>query len=73
MLTRRLAEDARDLAWDHGVDPKDSVHVASALAAKVAVLNTFDNPLIGKSGLIGTPPLVIEEPAVEAPELEFER
>lgn len=72
MLTRRIAEAARDLVWDHGVHPKDSVHVASALAARVAVLNTFDNPLIGRSGLIGNPPLIIEEPAIEEPELNFE-
>ena len=72
MLTRRIAEAARVLVWDHGVRPKDSVHVASALAARVAVLNTFDNPLIGRSGLIGNPPLVIEEPAVEMPELDLE-
>ena len=51
MLTRRLAESARDLAWDHGIAPKDSIHVASALAANVGVFNTFDGPLIGKSGL----------------------
>ena len=73
MLTRRIAEAARDLVWDHGVHPKDSVHVASALAAKVSVPNTFDNPLIGRSGSIGNPPLIIEEPAIEEPELNFEK
>ena len=72
MLTRRLAESARDLVWDHGVAPKDSVHVASALATKVDVLNTFDEPLIGKSGQIGSPPLSIEEPSVPEPELNLE-
>ena len=72
MLTRRLAESARDLVWDHGVAPKDSVHVASALAARVDVLNTFDEPLIGKSGMIGAPPLTIEEPTVAQPELDLE-
>lgn len=73
MLTRRIAEMARDLVWDHGIAPRDSVHVASALAAKAVVLNTFDNPLIAKSGLIGNPPLVIEEPTVEEPEFDLER
>jgi len=72
MLTRRISEAARDLVWDHGVHPKDSVHVASALAARVPVLNTFDNPLIGKSGLIGSPPLTIEEPTVEEPEFDLD-
>lgn len=73
MLTRRIAEEARDLVWDHGTDPKDSFHVASALAAKVGVLNTFDGSLIGKSEQIGTPPLIIEDPAVTEPELDLER
>ncbi len=72
MLTRQIAELARDLVWDHGVDSKDSVHVASALAAKIPVLNTFDNPLISKNGMIGNPPLIIEEPAVEEPEFGLE-
>lgn len=72
MLTRRLAEMARDLVWDHGVAPKDAIHVASALAAKVDVLNTFDDPLVGKSGSIGNPPLVIEIPTVTAPELDLD-
>ena len=49
MLTRQLAEAAWDLVWDHDIDPKDAIHVASALAAKVDVLNTFDGDLIGKS------------------------
>lgn len=73
MLTRRIAEEARDLVWDHGIDSRDSVHVASALAAKVSVLNTFDGRLIGKSGLVGTPPLIIEEPTIMEPELDLER
>ena len=72
MLTRRLAEEARDLVWDHGITPKDAVHVASALSAKADVLNTFDGPLIGKAGSIGTPPLIIEEPTVTEPEMGLE-
>ena len=73
MLTRRLAESARDVVWDHKIHPKDSIHVASALAAKVAVLNTFDRRLIRKSGKIGAPTLIIEEPAVIQPELDLEQ
>ena len=73
MLTRRLAESARDMVWDHKIHPKDSVHVASALAAKVDVLNTFDRRLLRKSGKIGTPPLTIEEPTVAEPELNLEQ
>ena len=72
MLDRKLAEDAQDVVWDHGVRPKDAVHVVTAIDTKAGVLDTFDQPLIGKSGLIGDPPLIIEEPAVDQPELNLE-
>lgn len=70
-LTRRIAETARDLVWDHGIAPKDAVHVASAIAAKAEVLNTFDRALIAKSTQTGDT-LVIEEPSVSEPELDLE-
>ncbi len=70
-LTRRIAESARDLVWDHGIAPKDAGHVASAIAAKADVLNTFDRALIGKSTQAGDS-LVIEEPSVPEPELDLE-
>ena len=63
-VTRRIAEDARDLVWDHGISPKDAIHVASARAAGATVLNTFDRGLIAKSGLIGDRTLTIEPPTV---------
>lgn len=62
-VTRQVAELARDLVWDHGVRPKDAVHVASALAVEAPILETFDQDLIRKSGTIGaSPPLIIREP-----------
>ena len=63
-ITRRIAEDSRDLVWDHGIEPKDALHVATALKAKVDVFNTFDKPLIGKSLRVGDPKLLIEIPKV---------
>lgn len=72
-LTRRLAEQARELVWKHRIRPKDAVHVASALAAKATILNTFDRQLIGKSERVGDPPLVIEPPEVDEPELDLDR
>ncbi|MCL5736954.1 MAG: type II toxin-antitoxin system VapC family toxin [Actinobacteria bacterium] len=60
-VTRKTAEAARDLYWDHDVAPKDAVHVASALEAKVPILNTFDKNLIAKGAIlapalrVGTP------------------
>ncbi len=52
------------MVWDHGIDPKDALHVATAISAKVDVFNTFDKPLIGKSLEIGDPKLLIEIPNV---------
>ena len=63
-VTRRIAEDARDLVWDHGISPKDAIHVASARAAGATVLNTFDKELIAKGGRIGDRTLTIEPPSV---------
>ena len=63
-ITRRTAEESRELVWDHGIDPKDALHVAAALSAKVDVFNTFDQALIGKSHKVGNPGLLIEIPKV---------
>ena len=63
-ITRRIAEESREMVWDHGIKPKDALHVATALSAKVDVFNTFDQPLIGKSLKVGNPKLRIEIPTV---------
>ena len=69
-VTRRGAELARDLVWDHEIAPKDAIHVAAALAVEAPILETYDQPLIGKSGKVGNPPLIILEPlAPAAPKL----
>lgn len=51
-LDRGLAERAQDVVWDHDVQPKDAIHVATALAAEVSQLDTFDGPLLARSGQI---------------------
>lgn len=61
-VTRSIAEAAQDLVWNHQIKPKDAIHVATALEAKVQALETFDEDLIGKSGNVGSPPLVIRKP-----------
>lgn len=61
-VTRSVAETAQDVVWQHGVKPKDAVHVATALDARVPTLETFDTDLVKKTGTIGTPPLVIRLP-----------
>jgi hypothetical protein len=57
-----VGEYARELIWEHGFHPKDSIHVATAVLSRVPHLDTFDKKLIAKSGLIGDPPLVIGHP-----------
>jgi predicted nucleic acid-binding protein len=68
-VTRVLAENAREIVWSHGIKPKDAIHVATALAANLTTLHTFDVPLIKKSGEVGAPPLRIERPSVVAPRM----
>lgn len=64
-LDRRTAERARDLIWNHNLDPKDAIHVATALQGHIARMDTFDNDLIKRSGKVGgNPPLVIGRPDV---------
>jgi predicted nucleic acid-binding protein len=61
-VTRAVAESAQDLVWDHSIKPKDAIHVATALDAKAPILETFDDGLIGKSGTVGDPSLIIRKP-----------
>lgn len=71
-ITRRVSEQAREYVWGHGVKPKDALHVATALDAGLELLNTFDIPLIGKSGSLGNPVLTIERPYWREPKLPLE-
>lgn len=61
-VTRSVAESAQDLVWNHDIRPKDAIHVATALDAKTPTLETFDEGLLAKTGLVGVPPLVIRKP-----------
>lgn len=61
-VTRAVSEAAQDLVWNQGIRPKDAIHVATALDAKVAALETFDEKLLTKSGALGNPGLVIRKP-----------
>lgn len=71
-ITRRISEAARALVWDFGVAPKDALHVATAVDAKLELMNTFDKGLLKKSGKIGAPPLTIEVPSYIEPKLPFD-
>lgn len=72
-LTRRVAELARGMVWDHGVAPKDAIHVATALDAKLSLMNTFDQDLCKHNGRLGSPPLIIELPQIAEPPLPFDK
>lgn len=61
-VTRQIAETAQELVWDHGIRPKDAIHVATAQDVGVVALETFDVGLLKKSGLVGSPPLIIRRP-----------
>jgi len=61
-VTRKTSELAQELVWEHSVRPKDAIHVATAIEARVPIIETFDQSFISKTGLIGDPPLVIREP-----------
>lgn len=61
-VTRAVSENAQDLVWNHSIRPKDAIHVATALDAKVVALETFDERLLTKSDSVGNPRLVIRKP-----------
>lgn len=61
-VTRKTSELAQDVVWDYGVRPKDAIHVATALECHLSVIETFDEPFIGKSGQIGSPGIKIRKP-----------
>lgn len=65
LLDRRIAEYARQLIWKHGFAPKDSIHVATAVIERIPRMDTCDAELIGKSGQIGEPPLIIGRPDLQ--------
>lgn len=75
-VDRYVAELARNLLWDHKtLRPQDAIHIASAIKAKVIIFDTFDDYLIGLTGTVGEPPLVIGKPNVpyQEPLLEEEK
>ena len=59
-VSRAVAESAQDVVWNHGIMPKDAIHVATALDVGAAILETFDGDLLKKTGKVGS--LVIRKP-----------
>ena len=63
-VDRFVASHARQLIWAHNVQPKDAIHLATALRLKLPVLDTFDGDLIKLNGKLGSPRLAIGRPHV---------
>jgi len=63
-VDRFVAEEARELVWSHNVQPKDSIHLATALGLRLSQFDTFDRRLYKLSGKLGRPALVITPPNV---------
>jgi predicted nucleic acid-binding protein len=62
-LSIPIAQLARQIARKFNIKPKDAVHVATAVFWQVPILQSYDSGLCKKTGLIGDPPLKIENPA----------
>ena len=71
---RQIAEAARALIWQFPhLQPKDAIHVASAISQGVAVMHSYDNDdLVKLNGKIGTPPLKICHPGNEGEGFKLE-
>jgi predicted nucleic acid-binding protein len=63
-VDRFIAEEARELVWSRNVQPKDSIHLATALSLKLSEFDTFDRDLHKLNGKLGNPPLTIASPNV---------
>ncbi|MBU1319207.1 MAG: PIN domain-containing protein [candidate division Zixibacteria bacterium] len=68
-VDRTIAEEARKLIWKHNVQPKDAIHVATALQLKVPDFDTFDDGLTKLDGKLGNPKLRIGHPNISYQEL----
>lgn len=66
-LDRWTAEQARDHIWKDGLQPKDAIHLATALRFKCPRLDTTDTDLLALNGRF--PGLEICEPSWEQMDL----
>jgi len=48
-LTRSIAELARDIVWDSNINPKDAIHIATAVTYKIGIIHTFDKGLLNRN------------------------
>lgn len=50
-VTRATADLASELVWDSNIHPKDAIHVATACLYEIPVMHTYDDRLLGNSGV----------------------
>jgi predicted nucleic acid-binding protein len=62
VVDRPTAEAARKHIWQDNIKPKDSIHLATALLARVDRLDSFDADLCDLTHKYGSPPLPIGWP-----------
>jgi hypothetical protein len=65
ILDRKVAEGARQISREHGLKPKDAVHLATAKVAKLDLFETWDDELVKLTGTLGDPPIRIRHPTWE--------
>lgn len=65
-VTDAIARRSRRLVWYENIEPKDAIHIRTALELKVPVMFTSDRKLLGRD-VGGNPPLRIEEPKWNRP------
>jgi len=66
VVDRTIAEMAQELVWDEGIDPKDAIHVATALRNDASHLDTFDRDLMRHSGTLLGKALIVGRPDLPA-------
>jgi predicted nucleic acid-binding protein len=59
---RLIAEVARELCWNHGLHPRDAIHLATAIETECDWLETTDPRLLRLSGVVPDAPIIIREP-----------
>jgi predicted nucleic acid-binding protein len=72
-VDRETGIKARELMWKYdALQPKDAIHVATAILRKIPVLHTFDDGLLKLDKKCGRPPLRICKPDIQyQPNLPF--
>lgn len=61
-LDRKVAEEARQISREHGLKPKDAVHLATAKVARLDLFETWDDEVVKLASRIGDPPIDIRHP-----------